>query len=132
MSKKNVVSQIMTKTVFAVEASVGFLDSLQLMVDKGIGCVVVTRNGEPIGMLTERDVLKRIVQDRGVLVSKLEDVMSQPLTAVPPETPVVDALNLMKEKGIRRLPVVSQGKLEGIITIHSDLLYWVLKTAGTT
>jgi predicted transcriptional regulator len=38
----------------------------------------------------------------------------------------------MKEKGIRRLPVVSQGKLEGIITIHSDLLYWVLKTADTT
>jgi CBS domain-containing protein len=122
----------MTKTVFTAEASLGLLESLQLMVDKGIGCVVVTKNGEPVGMLTERDVLKRIVQDRGVLANKLEEMMSQPLTVVPPETPVLDALNLMKEKGIRRLPVVSQGKLEGIITIHSDLLYWFTRAGGTT
>jgi CBS domain-containing protein len=120
----------MTKNVFTTEASGTVLDSLRIMADKGIGCLVVTRNGEPVGMLTERDIVRRIVQDKEVLNGKIEEVMSHPLTTVSPETPVVDALNVMREKSIRRLPVVSQGKLDGIITIHSDLLYWVLKTAA--
>ena len=131
MNGKNVVSKIMTKPVVVVESSATVMEALKLMVDKGIGCVVLTKNREPVGMLTERDIVKLIIRGREALRSRVEKVMSHPLISVSPDTPVVDAIKLMKEKGITRLPIVKDGQLQGIITIHSDLLYWAIRATNT-
>jgi CBS domain-containing protein len=96
------------------------------MTDKGIGCVVVTENGKPVGILTERDVMKEIVKDKNILEKDVSSLMTRPLISVSPDTPVVDALDLMRKKNIRRLPVVDEGRLVGLITVHTDLLYWAL------
>lgn len=128
MSNFNAVSQIMNRSVSTLDASETVLDALRLMTEKGVGCLVITENAKPVGIVTERDVMKAMMQGRDVLKNRVADLMSLPLTSVPPETPVVDALDLMRKKNIRRLPVVSNGELQGIITIHTDLLYWALNT----
>ena len=121
------VARVMTKNVVTAEASQLVKGILQVMADKSVGSVIITEKSCPIGILTERDILRKILQEEKVLGLRAGDIMTQPLISVTPATPVVDALNLMKEKNIRRLPVVQEDKLEGIITIHTDLLYWILK-----
>jgi len=105
-------------------------DVIRIMTDQGVGCVIITDETKPIGIVTERDVMKAIMVDKEVLSESVMDVMVRPLTSVSPETPVVQALQLMRSKKIRRLPVVSDEKLYGIITVHRDLLYWALSAMG--
>ncbi len=124
---KHTVAQVMTKKVVTAEASQPVKDILQVMADKGIGCVVITEESCPTGILTERDIVRRILQKDDILGLQAKEIMTQPLISVTPDTPVIDALNLMSEKNIRRLPVAQDNRLKGIITIHSDLLYWVAK-----
>jgi CBS domain-containing protein len=131
LSSKNLVSQIMIKNVLSTETSTHLVDAARLMTERGIGCVVITENGRPVGVLTEKDVMKKIVKDKNVFQEDVGTLMSQPLVSVPPDMPVVDALDLMKKKNIRRLPVVNEGRLEGLVTVHRDLLYWALTALRT-
>jgi CBS domain-containing protein len=117
----------MTKNVVTAEASQPVKDVLQVMADKGIGCVVITEKNSPAGIVTERDIVRRILREQEILRYRAGEIMTKPLISVTPDTPVIDALHLMKEKDIRRLPVVQDSRLEGILTIHSDLLYWAVK-----
>lgn len=130
MSSEDMVYRIMSKPVLKAEASDKVVHVLELMAEKGVGSVVIVKDGSPVGILTERDIVKKIVKDRSTLDRKVEAVMSRPLITVTPETGVFEALNLMRKNKIRRLPVVSDGKLEGIVT-DKDLLYWVLRMAYT-
>jgi CBS domain-containing protein len=116
----------MNRKVTTLDVSRTVLDAVRIMTEKGVGSLVITEDSKPVGIVTERDVMKAMMQGKDILRNKVADVMTLPLTTVPPETPVVEALDLMKKKNIRRLPVVSDGELQGIITIHTDLLYWAL------
>ena len=122
----------MTKNVLSTEKSTQLADAARLMTEKGIGCVVITENGKPVGVLTEKDIMKEIVRDKNVFQKDVGSIMSRPLVSVPPDTPVVDALDLMRKKDIRRLPVVNEGRLEGLVTVHRDLLYWALTALRTS
>ncbi|MBS7658525.1 MAG: CBS domain-containing protein [Candidatus Bathyarchaeia archaeon] len=128
MTSEDFVSQIMSKNVITVDSSEKVLRALQIMAEKGIGSVIVIENGKPVGIITERDIAKKLVQDKSTLDKKVKDVMSKPLITVSPDTGIFEALQIMRKNNIRRLPVVSAGKLEGIVT-EKDLLYWVLKVA---
>jgi CBS domain-containing protein len=121
----------MTKNVLSTETSTSLVDAARLMTERGIGCVVITENGKPVGVLTEKDIMKKIVKDKNVFQEDVGTLMSQPLVSVPPDMRVVDALDLMRTKDIRRLPVVSEGRLEGLVTVHRDLLYWALTALRT-
>lgn len=86
-------------------------------VTREIGSVLVTKNNDPIGILTERDILKKVVAaGLDPKVTKIIKVMSTPLITIPSDTSVVDASRLMIEKGIRRLPVTEDDKIVGIVT----------------
>jgi CBS domain-containing protein len=132
LSSKNLVSQIMTKNVLSTEKSTNLVDTARLMTEKGVGCVVITENGRPVGVLTDKDIMKKIVRNKNVFQEDVGTLMSQPLVSVPPDMRVVDALNLMRKKNIRRLPVVNEGRLEGLVTVHRDLLYWALTALRTS
>lgn len=132
MSGRNSVSQIMIKNVLSTEKSTQLADAARLMTEKGIGCVVITENGKPVGVLTEKDIMKEIVRDKNVFEKDVGSLMSRPLVSVSPDTPVVDALDLMRKKDIRRLPVINEGRLEGLVTVHRDLLYWALTALRTS
>jgi len=132
LSSSNSISHIMVKNVLSTETSTHLVDAVRLIAEKGIGCVVITDDGKPVGILTERDIMKEIVNDKNAFQKDVGSLMRQPLVSVSPDTPVVDALDLMRKKDIRRLPVVSKGKLEGIVTVHRDLLYWALAAMRTS
>ena len=110
----------------STEASESVFEALQIMAKEAIGSLVVTQNTVPVGIFTQRDIVKWLVRDRGLVDRKVGEVMSQPLVSVPPDATVIEAMDLMREKGIRHLPVVSGQRMDGIVTIHRELLYWVL------
>lgn len=89
----------------------------------GVGCVLVTSGENIVGIVTERDIVRRMAlgatQSAGVTG---RSVMSTPLIVVSPETPVQDALVIMAEKGIRRLPVVKGGGFLGLVTLEDIVL----------
>jgi signal-transduction protein with cAMP-binding, CBS, and nucleotidyltransferase domain len=89
-----------------------------LMADQKSGAAIVTDDGEPVGIVTEWDILARLVA-RGKDASKtpVKEIMSSPLTFVSPETKVGDALTLMVRNGHRRLVVRNAHKMLGIITM---------------
>jgi len=91
------------------------------MDDKNIGCIIVTREGLPVGILTERDFVKRIASKEKPLTSSIEEVMSSPLISIDPDETVWEAAEEMKTSNIHKLPVVQDNKIIGIITT-SDLV----------
>ena len=128
MMVMNPVRQFMTGDVATIESAGSALDAARLMTEKGKGClVVVDRGGRPVGILTERDFVRRIIKEdlspAGVRVSS---VMSKPLVTIGPEVSIHEAAKTMVEHRIRRLAVVDGGKLVGIITAtdFAKLLGW--------
>jgi signal-transduction protein with cAMP-binding, CBS, and nucleotidyltransferase domain len=87
-----------------------------------VGCLIVVSGEKPIGILTERDLVKKIVaKATDPQAVKVGDVMSSPLVTISPEASLRDAASLMLKSGVKRLPVTSNGRLVGIIT-DTDLV----------
>jgi CBS domain-containing protein len=118
------VQQMMSSPVVHVAPDNSVADALRAMIDRDIGAVVVVEDGRPVGVFTERDVSRRILDDPKLLDRWVGDVMSAPVVTVTPTDEVVFIFGLMTGKRIRRLPVVEGDRLVGIIT-ERDLLRWV-------
>jgi CBS domain-containing protein len=116
------VKDIMTKSVVVIDVSKTVFEAAQLMSARGIGCLVVTENDIAVGIVTERDFLRRIVAERASFDLKISTIMSKTLITVNPETSVRDAARLMATNKIRRLPVVKAETLVGIL-VASDLAW---------
>jgi len=106
----------MRKNVISIDSSMTVKDAAIMMTDTNVGCVVITRGNAPVGILTERDFVKKIVSEERDLSTPLADVMSFPLIAVNSEDTVWEAAEIMKRNKIHKAPVEDQGKLVGIIT----------------
>ncbi len=91
------------------------------MDEKNIGCIIVTKNQLPIGILTERDFVKRIAAKEKPLTASLEEVMSSPLVAINPDETVWEAAQIMKVNNIHKLPVRKDNQIIGIVTT-TDLI----------
>jgi len=92
------------------------------MDELGIGSVVITSEGKPAGIITERDIaLKVLLKDRRASEVKAKEIMAFPLVTVEPEMSVDEACKLAARKRIKRLPVVENEMLVGIVSIR-DLL----------
>ncbi|MGO8806781.1 MAG: cyclic nucleotide-binding/CBS domain-containing protein [Candidatus Bathyarchaeia archaeon] len=115
------VKDIMTKNVMTVDVDKTVFEAAQLMSKKGIGCLVVTVGDVPSGIVTERDFVRRIIAQRGSFDLKVSEIMSKSLVTVDPDASVKDAARLMSSHKIRRLPVLKQGKLVGIV-VAADLV----------
>lgn len=111
----------MRKNVISIDSSMTVKDAAIMMADTNVGCVVITRGNAPIGILTERDFVKRIVSEEKDFSTPLADVMSFPLITIDSEDTVWEAAEIMKRNKIHKLPVEDQGKLVGIITA-SDIV----------
>jgi CBS domain-containing protein len=108
----------MTKDVKTIDAAKPLADCVKMMGDADIGSlVVVGKDQTPVGIFTERDLVKKVAQKgHAVLSLPMAQVMSKPLTIISPVATIWDALTLMGRAGIRRLPVVENGRLVGILT----------------
>lgn len=115
------VKDVMISNVAALDSSSMIKGAAKLMDEKNIGCVIVTENNMPIGILTERDFVKRIASKEKPLASPLKEVMSSPLISIDPDETVWEAAEEMKVNNIHKLPVIKENKITGIITT-SDLV----------
>ncbi|MEW6592142.1 MAG: CBS domain-containing protein [Candidatus Hadarchaeota archaeon] len=111
----------MTKEVATVDINASILEAAKLMTRKEVGSLVVVRGEKPMGLITDRDILVRaVVEGLKLDTATVEKIMSQPLLTVGPETPMLEVAKIMDEHSIRRVPVVEEGHVVGIVT-SSDI-----------
>ena len=115
---------VMTSEVVTVGPDEPVEAAIRAMLDHDIGAVVVARDGDPLGLFTERDVTRRVLDGEDLLHRPVSEVMSAPAVTVAADTEVVEIFKLMNDRRIRRLPIVEGGRLVGIVT-ERDLLRWV-------
>ncbi|MFH1101592.1 MAG: CBS domain-containing protein [Methanobacteriota archaeon] len=112
------VKEIMTKNVVTINAKKTVFDAANMYRDCKVGCLVVEDNGFCVGILTERDIIERVVCDRRDPQSTLvHEVMSHPIRMLYALDSVDKAVQVMKEHHIKKLPVISNNAIVGIITI---------------
>jgi CBS domain-containing protein len=115
---QEVVSEIMSSHVVTINSDKSALDAALLMKEKRISSLIVQDKDELLGIITERDFVKRVcANDRVSSEVKIFELMSKIQTYAAPDTPVDVAIQRMINNRIRRLPVISNGKVVGIITV---------------
>jgi len=112
------VEDVMVESVITVDADSSVMKAVKLMNEHEIGCLVVTRRGRAVGIITERDLLKRVIsKSKNPSRTKVREIMTKPLIAGQPDMDLEDATKLMFERKIKKLPVVEHGRLLGLITL---------------
>ena len=122
------VVEVMEKDVKTARGTDSVKDAAQAMKKNDVGAlIVVGGSGEAIGIVTERDIVIDIVADgTDPATVKIEDIMTGELITIDPETDLEDAADVMTEHDIKRLPVIYEGKLVGIVSA-SDLITYEKK-----
>jgi predicted transcriptional regulator len=108
----------MIKNVVTIEAGQNVLQAAVLMGEKRVSSLPIVSKGKLIGIVTEKDMVIRVVA-RGLNGKKLlvEEIMSYPVVVTSPETQLEEATKLMLSKGVRKLPVVEDGHVVGILSL---------------
>lgn len=110
--------------VFSVGPEDPVMDAVTEMDARGVGSLLVVANGLPVGIITERDVLRRVVAvKRDPKATPVGEVMTREVVAIHPDATVADAMALVDSRRCRHLPVVEEGKLLGLIS-SGDLTHW--------
>jgi len=115
------VRDIMQKNVVTIEEDKSALDAAKLISEKDISFLVIVKDDKPIGIITERDFVRKIAaQDKQSALIPLSEIMSYKFRWVEPSTEIADAVQKMLNHNIRRLIVLENEKLVGVIT-QTDL-----------
>lgn len=115
------VKDIMTREVITIDTDKTIFEAAELMTAKSIGCLVVTEGSIPVGIVTERDLVRRIVAKHASVDVSVSEIMSKDLVTVGPDHSIKAAARLMSKHKIRRLPVLKQKQLVGIV-VATDLV----------
>lgn len=116
------VADIMRKSVVTVKPTDNCDKALKYMVELDIGSVIVAEDKKPVGILTDSNLLERVFYDeKDPKTIKIKDVMSHPLRTIEAETDLAEVTKIMRDAGVKRLPVVHNGKLSGIVT-ETDIM----------
>jgi len=112
------VEDVMVEEVVTVEAEATVQEAVDLMNKHEIGCLIVVLKEKPVGIITERDMLKRVLaQSKDPEKIKVSEIMSAPLIIGKPEMEIENAVKLMFKTKIKKLPVVQKGRLVGLVTL---------------
>jgi len=122
----DVLSSIMTTEVMTVDVKEKVEDALRIMVKFDIGSIIVTDDGRPVGIITERDVTRASITGDQLKSLPVTRLMSGHIQSASPDTEIRHAFEMMLKLGIRRLPIMRDGKLVGIVT-ETDLTRWVIR-----
>lgn len=112
------VGDVMVKEVVTIDENFSVREAADIMNKFEIGCLIGVRRGKAMGILTERDVLKRVVAE-GKDASKIrvKDVMTSPLVVAEPSMDLAEAVKLMFQMKIKKLPVVDEKRLVGLVSL---------------
>lgn len=114
------VRDLMTKDIITIDLDKTVFDAAKLLSEKTVGCVVVMDGDVPVGIVTERDFVRKVLVKRLRLDVEISKIMSKPLISIDPDSSIREAARVMLKNKIRRLPVIKEDKLVGIIVV-SDL-----------
>jgi CBS domain-containing protein len=116
------------RDVLTVDPDTSVREAIEKMEDISAGTVVVMEGGAVVGMVSERDVIRKVVlQGQKVDKVKVRELMSTDLTTITPETSLDDCMQLITEKRIRHLPVLCNGSLCGIVSIGDVVKYLIVE-----
>jgi signal-transduction protein with cAMP-binding, CBS, and nucleotidyltransferase domain len=112
------------REVFRIEPAATVFEAIKEMVDRNCGSLLVTRDDDIVGIITERDYLRNIIlKGRSSKTTEVWEIMDSSVIVVELETGIDEALALITDRRIRHLPVVSEGRLEGLISIGDLVKY---------
>ena len=112
------VKDIMTMDVVSIGVTKSVFEVAELMTSKPVSCLVIMDGKVPIGIVTERDIVRRLVAKKMQLDSKISEIMSKTLITVDFGTSLKEAARLMSSNKIRRFPVLKQNRLVGIVSLR--------------
>ncbi|MGB9675568.1 MAG: cyclic nucleotide-binding/CBS domain-containing protein [Candidatus Bathyarchaeales archaeon] len=112
------VSDVMIKEVITIDENATVKEAAEIMNKFEIGCLIAVRKGKAMGIITERDLLKRVVAEaRDANKTKVKEIMSSPLVVVEPNMDLEEAVRLMFQMKIKKLPVVEGKRLVGLVSL---------------
>jgi CBS domain-containing protein len=116
------VRHVMNRNVVTAKLNITLREAAAVMSKLNIGSLIILDENEKIsGIVTSTDILKAIAAGKDVEETLVEEVVSKPVITIEPDKSIEDAVNIMLEHKIKKLPVVEEGKLVGIITA-SDII----------
>ena len=112
------VEDVMVREVITIDENSTVKEAADVMNKFEIGCLIAVRKGKAVGIITERDLLKRVVAEaKDVNKTRVKDVMSSPLVVVEPQMDLEEAVKLMFQMKIKKLPVVDEKRLVGLVSL---------------
>ena len=121
LQQKTLVKEVMKNSIISVDSSVTAADAAKMMEDTGVGCVVVLEQNVPVGIITDRDFAIKITAHSYPIDTPVRRIMSSPLISTDPNSDLWVVSDLMSTRNVRKLPVVDDDKVVGIIT-SSDIV----------
>ena len=116
------VQDIMVQKVVTVEEDASLKEVVTLMNKHEIGCLVVCKNQRPVGIITERDLLKKVLANSPEMTHiRVQQIMSTPVLTGRHDMEIEQAIGLMVEQKIKKVPITQNGKLVGLVTL-TDIL----------
>jgi CBS domain-containing protein len=118
--------------VWSIDSDATVFKAIQFMAEKNIGALPVMRDGILLGVISERDYTRKVIlKGKSSKNIPVEDIMTRQLVVVSPEESIADCMRLMTAKRVRHLPILSDGKMVGILSI-GDLVKWIISQQEAT
>ena len=112
------IEEIMVKNVITLQRDVSAYDAVKLMNENRIGCLVVVNSDGVVGILTERDLLERVLEKcKNPKETKVSEIMTGNVMVGKPDMELAEAARLLFEKKVKKLPIVEGNRLVGLVTL---------------
>jgi CBS domain-containing protein len=112
------IEEIMVKNVITLQRDLSALDAVKIMNKNRIGCLIVVDNGQIAGILTERDMLERVLEEcKDPKETRVSEIMTEDVMVGKPDMELVEATRLLFEKKVKKLPIVEGNRLVGLVTL---------------
>jgi len=112
------IEEIMVRNVITLQRDLSAYDAVKIMNKNRIGCLVVVNNGQIVGILTERDMLERVLEKcRNPKETRVSEIMTEDVMVGKPDMELVEAARLLFEKKVKKLPIVEGNRLVGLVTL---------------
>ncbi len=111
------VAESMTPNPTTIEANRSVRDAAELLASGDVGAVVVVDDGEVVGIVTDRDIVVRVIATGGSPEDPVRQACSQALVTTTPDADAAEAVRMMRERAVRRIPVLQAGSLVGMLSI---------------
>ena len=115
-AKTITISDVMTQSIISVDVSATVNQAAKMMEEGKVGAIIVMENNVPVGIVTDRDFAVKVAAHAYQVTESVKQIMSSPLFSINPDDSIRTAADLMHSRGIRKLPVVEDDLVVGIIT----------------